>query len=201
MTRPVEGLIAWLLLRHLRADARLRRRIAEIRLLVRRDIGPQITLGARLVAGLVVVAIAAFRALVEDGRTREDAVSTVAEATHRLVLPWMPLLRVSALGLGFSPLARMRRGFWLVNHLFPFNPPAWEHEHLSPGEGVGLDYSRCPVADSCRRMDASDLGSAAICALDHEFGRAMKVRLVREHTLMDGERRCTFRWISGTDVS
>jgi hypothetical protein len=195
VTRLVEGLIAWLFLRHLRADARLRGRIAELRPLVRRGIGPHCTLGARLVTCLVVVAIAAFRALVEDGRSREDAVTTVAEATHRLVLPWMPLLRGSSLVLGLSPLARMRRGFWLVNHLFPFNPPAWDHEHLSPDQGVGLDYSRCPVADSCRRMDAADLGSAAICALDHEFARAMRVTLARKHTLMDGEQRCTFRWV------
>ena len=194
MTRLIEGLIARLLLRHLGANDRLRGEIGERRRIARQQLDRPATLGARLVMCLVVVDVAAFRALLDAGKSREDAVAQVAAANHRLVSPWMALLRWSSFSLGWTPLARMRRGFWLVNHLFPFNPPAWEHEHLSTGE-VGLDYSRCPVADICVALGTTDLGSAAICALDHEFGRAMGVELAREETLMEGRRRCTFRWV------
>ncbi len=194
MTRLIEGLLARLLLRHLGDDDPLRAEIRQRRQSLRRDLGRPATFGARFVMCLVVVDIAALGALVDAGRTRDDAVAAVAEANHRLVVPWLPLMRWSSIFIGLTPLARMRRGFWLVNHLFPFNPPAWEHEHLTSGE-VGLDYSRCPVADFCVQQDAADLGSAAVCAQDHELGRAMGVGLVREETLMEGARRCTFRWV------
>ncbi len=155
----------------------------------------QKTLGARAVTRFVAVGLAFFRASLDAGIAREEAIRRVERANRRVLAPALAVAsRLSRL-LGRRPIARVRRIFFFMNRVFPFAPPSWQRADVGDdADCVGFDYTSCPIAAFTREQEALDLCTGAYCELDHQIGDALEVRLDRTETIALGHARCRFRW-------
>jgi len=63
-------------------------------------------------------------------------------------------------------------------------------------ETFNFDVTRCKYAESYMQMGLGDIGHLMSCNRDGTFcqGYDPKIALERQHTIMDGSPRCTFRY-------
>jgi len=160
----------------------------------------QKTFGARAAMRFVAVGLAFFRASLDAGVEREEAIRHVERANRRVLAPALAVASRLVPLLGRRPIARARRIFFVMNRVFPFAPPSWQRADVGgDADCVGFDYASCPIAAFTREQEALDLCTGAYCELDHQIGAALKVRLDRTETLALGHARCRFRWHPADD--
>jgi hypothetical protein len=148
-----------------------------------------------LTTSYAVMVSSLYRACLEEGATPAQGRALAAAMTRALFLPG-----AAASWAALAPVARdlrdrverstasMRR--WL------FTAPWFAYQDVDAGpDVVGFDIRRCPFADHLREQGLVELGSEAICAIDHELAAARGLRLERTETLLQGATRCDFRWL------
>ena len=72
--------------------------------------------------------------------------------------------------------------------------PDWEITDVEAPRGVGLDITRCVIAEFFASMDACELGERVICNQDHRSAARHGLGFARSNTLMAGADRCDFRY-------
>lgn len=151
---------------------------------------------ARSLTGSYAVMIAAlYRACLEEGATPAQGRALAAAMTRALFLPAAAVSWAALAPVARDLRDRVERSDASMRRLL-FTAPAFEQEDVEAGPGVvGFDIRKCPFADHLRAEGLVELGSEAICAVDHELAAARGVRLERGKTLLRGDDRCDFRWI------
>ena len=158
---------------------------------------PTTGLGASWLVHLAEADVALFQALMASGIDRDVALNAVANGNRRLAAPGFTV--VSWLwprgSVGFRWFGHLLR---FLNGVFPFTSPGFEHVNLPSTDGFrGFDYTRCILDESTRLNNASDLCTAAFCAIDYDMADAFGVVLKRTETRATGCDRCDFRWHQG----
>lgn len=148
-----------------------------------------------LTTSYAVMVSSLYRACLEEGATPAKGRALAAAMTRALFLP-----AAAASWAALAPVARdlrdrVERSNASMRRLL-FTAPWFAHQDVEAGpDAVGFDVQRCPFAEHLREQGLIELGSEAICAIDHELAAARGLRLERTETLLQGAARCDFRWI------
>jgi len=156
----------------------------------------------RLMVELAEMTIDLSECLERRGLPEEKARELVARTT------WSAYRRMGRVASWLARLGgpdaggRLRRAIGIFRS-WPFRPPAYAMRDVDGEPGVvAFDVVRCPVAEAFRRRSRIGLCRASWCDLDYPLARDWGASLERSTTLVEGAKRCDFRWRalgSGTD--
>jgi ubiquinone biosynthesis protein len=152
--------------------------------------------GPALVLRLAACTAAVHAALVESGKTHEEAIRITADvgwAVYRWMgrIPWMLSGIVSS-----DPRKRLALSTEIFRS-FPFSSPAYGWRNKSAPEGVvAFDCVRCPVAEYFSANGLSDLCVQTFCNLDFPLAKEWGAELERTSSIAAGASLCDFRWRS-----
>jgi hypothetical protein len=148
-----------------------------------------------LTASYAIMVAALYRAALQERATPAQGRALAAAMTRALFLP-AAALSWSLLGrLPGGLRARVQRSNEAMRRAL-FTAPSFAYDDVEAGDGVvAFDIQRCPFAEHLRAEGLVELGSEAICAIDHELAAARGLRLERTQTLLTGAARCDFRWV------
>ena len=158
------------------------------------------TLGSRMNVTLGVASLAMYKALLDEGVERNYAIELFTDVAWKVYEKFLVMPRLLARLVTHKPQERMN--FMLHAFLrFPFNQPGyqWKVKPLDEdhqGEGLRIDFYRCPVRDYLREMGEESFVLNSWCTLDFALAQAMVKggRYERPHTLSAGDPLCDMTW-------
>ena len=143
---------------------------------------------------LAAITIALHQALIDSGRTDEDATELVVD------VGWVIYRKMGAVAWMLSRTAgkddfhRMRTATQMFRR-FPFSSPAYQWKEVAAGANVvAFDCVRCPAAQYFASRNRSALCVRTFCNLDFPLAKDWGAELERNGSIAGGAERCDFRW-------
>lgn len=149
--------------------------------------------GARHLLSLSAYAVALDRSLQLHGFGREASASLIADAVFTSIRRSRDFVDLVGRIRFRDRLDGVRWASARSKKLY-YTAPDWEITDVEVPNGVGLDITRCVIAEFFASMDASELGERVICNQDHRSATRHGVGFARADTLMAGSDRCDFRY-------
>jgi hypothetical protein len=150
--------------------------------------------GPTQVLHLAAITIALHQALMDSGRTDEEATQLVVD------VGWVIYRKMGAVAWILSRIAgkdkfrRMRTATQIFRR-FPFSSPAYQWEEVAAEANVvAFDCVRCPAAQYFASRNSSALCVRTFCNLDFPLAKDWGAKLERTGSIAGGAERCDFRW-------
>lgn len=155
--------------------------------------------GARHLLSISAYAVALDRSLRLHGFSREAAASLISDAVFASIRRTRDLVDLISRIRFRHRLHGVRWASAMSKKLY-YAEPDWKITDVDVPDGVGLDITRCVIAEFFASMDASELGESAICSQDHRSAARHRLCFERSGTLMAGSDRCDFRYSANPSV-
>lgn len=129
-----------------------------------------------------------------------EMLATVGEEKANLILD--SAIRKAAIAEGKSFAAKAEGGVTTMADFIKLYE-LWTHDgaldievHEASDVAFNFDVTRCKYAETYRDMGLGHIGHLMSCNRDGTFcqGYDKNIKLDRQHTIMDGSPRCTFRY-------